>query len=1728
MLISLASGDVSATPDSNNDFSGAVALSNNVPAVGSLSQSDDLSDFYRVYVSYGDVLEVSLSMQPGTDFDLYLYDPSLNLVTSSELDNVVSGVYTENMAITLYTPGFYFIEVGCFSGSGTFTVKASTTAEWTVMVYLDGDNNLEDAGIIDFLEMSGVGSTNEVNLLVQMDRISGEDSTYGDWTGANRYLVTSGMTPTAANAVSSLGEVNMGDPWTLTNFINWGLDNYPANNYMLVLWDHGGNWHGVCSDDTSGDFLTVLEMRIAFDMVRANHSSFSFDVIGFDACVMSGLEVLYEISGYTDQIVASQANEPGPGWNYQTMCSALASNPLQGALEISVQIAQTYVDSYYLPYPGYYEADVTMAVIDASSVPGIVTALNQVTLDMMSGMNSQHNYYQTAWTSSAKTYDDYPDLVSLSYSLSVASPTALERQHASTLRNATMSAITFYGHYDVFGGEDTDSLRGMSIYFPRPGYFDNTYRTSGTLFSALSWDEMMLNYYSSIVQANDPVGISSKSPASNPTVAVGASQTFSVTLDDSDADLIQYFWSWGDEDIPVTSSAITILPDAGDIGVHTLSLMVWDGVSYAFASWTVTVLEQPDLYISDFSKWDSQGNMVSDITSGRTTYAVVYVTNQGSMSCVFNATCYLDSVPFCSWYEVGIGPGTSVSLGTLPMHLSDLGMHVIQFWIDPADDVDESNESNNAMGFAMNVVKADWTLLVYMDGDNNLEPNMVDNFLQMASIGSDANVSVVVQFDRISDAQMASIGLTADNYDSRFGDWADCLRFYVEYGMLPTVENAMADLGKVNMADRSTLESFLSWGTSTFQADRYIVVLKDHGGSWMGCCQDATSGGDMLDLKETSFALREMTNLTGAPLDVLVFDDCLMGSIEVATEFRDLALFAVVSETTGWSNNHDYSAILSFLENDSGMTSRSAALGMTDLMHLVDDASYVTQCVATYDLSRTDALLSALDSYLGDLGDCWLADSGNMEMARLYTGSFTVSYPYDTVDLHMFVYNTMLYCNDPALNVTGQAVLDMLDGTSVDPVVLTCRATPIASFCHGMSAYFPIDQNHYDPGYQDIGAFSEISVWDNMVTTYLTYSAPLSFVSLDGTLGAAGWYVSAVEASFTVYDPSAQVLSYFNYSFGGPWYGYSGNVMVSDQGYTTLYHYATGSNGVEEVVRNVTFRIDTVAPNVTAEVDGMTLTLLASDGTSGVGTVRYRIDGGSWQTYAGTFTVGTNGYMYAVEYYAVDVAGNAGVIGDVAVGDSDGIDPVSSADISGTEGNNGWYVSNVIVTLNATDDGGSGLQGITYSLDGGAWTAYSSPVTCATEGEHTLNYRAKDNFGNEETVRTLTFKIDLSAPLTGSTINQTAYNGWYSSPVSVALNATDPASGVSVVSYRLNGGAWATYSNGIAISSDGAWFIEWKATDNAGNTGTIGNVTVRIDTTDPTVTFELTGFNEEGWGLNTSTVEWFANDTGSGVDRIYYRVQHGEWTLYTGSLSFNVTGGYRVDCYAVDAANNSGPVSNVTIWIDVSAPVTTLSLTGTVYEGQYLNAATIGYEIIDQGIGGTVLWYRVGDGNWTAFEETFSFGAGTFVLWYYSADALDNREEARYVNFTVIDASVPAKVMGLSTNIEDGGVRLSWAAPDDGVLPITSFLIYRSNGSGYELLATVTMATNYLDGDVDGGVTYSYQVVAVNLLGEGIVSDAVDAEVPEESSSMMMFVIIAIVAVVAVAVVATMIIIRRK
>ncbi len=312
--------------------------------------------------------------------------------------------------------------VGCDSGSSGPFLKSS----WTIIVWLDGDNNLEEAAMNDLNEMEAglyyakqadPNIEDKIKIIVQVDRAKGYDEyelyTGKNWTDTRRYLIKPDILGDDSRVRSKrlddgLGEVNMGDASKLKEFVRYCKEQAPADKYALILWNHGsgirgkgshsaeGPLKGICQDETSnGDILYTGEIT---DVLTGAES---VDFLGFDACIMGMLEVAYEYRPGPNKFGAnaicfSPANEQGDGWAYDRLFRRFAANgndPEGDACYdvnslTAVQFAGAVAKEYEDFCEDYYNLDdQTQTAIDNSKIVNVKEKLDALAAKIARGSN---------------------------------------------------------------------------------------------------------------------------------------------------------------------------------------------------------------------------------------------------------------------------------------------------------------------------------------------------------------------------------------------------------------------------------------------------------------------------------------------------------------------------------------------------------------------------------------------------------------------------------------------------------------------------------------------------------------------------------------------------------------------------------------------------------------------------------------------------------------------------------------------------------------------------------------------------------------------------------------------------------------------------------------------------------------------------------------------------------------------------------------------------------------------------------------------------------------------------------------------------------------------------------------------------------------------------------------------------------------------------------------------
>lgn len=401
-------------------------------------------------------------------------------------------------------------------------------SKWTFLVYLDADNNLESAGLDDFREMAAVGSSDQLQIVVQMDRIAGYSTADGDWEGTRRFHIQPGDDPSGV-PVSDLGEINMGDPDELQDFIEWGVTNYPSEHYALIIWNHGDGfrmfmeermnrvrslsagdaennavalYRAVASDTTDGDELYMKEVQEAVQGARTrSNTNLKLDVIGFDACLMGMVEVAYALRGSADYIVFSEDCEPFDGWPYDPILPVLDSDPAVSGESLCIKI----VTEYFISYPG--DNDVTQSAVDMDQLDALVGSINGFTkvatsewAALKQARDNTVEYHACCWSSSCWGTDIHHFMANV-----IAEVSSTEIQQAAlAVQQAVNNFVISEQH-----GSDLAGSKGIAIYFPpdltafnndpdHTGYEDSNTFMVVDFVANNQWDNWLQDFYANI------------------------------------------------------------------------------------------------------------------------------------------------------------------------------------------------------------------------------------------------------------------------------------------------------------------------------------------------------------------------------------------------------------------------------------------------------------------------------------------------------------------------------------------------------------------------------------------------------------------------------------------------------------------------------------------------------------------------------------------------------------------------------------------------------------------------------------------------------------------------------------------------------------------------------------------------------------------------------------------------------------------------------------------------------------------------------------------------------------------------------------------------------------------------------------------------------------------------------------------------------------------------------
>ena len=436
---------------------------------------------------------------------------------------------------------------------------------------------------------------------------------------------------------------------------------------------------------------------------------------------------------------------------------------------------------------------------------------------------------------------------------------------------------------------------------------------------------------------------------------------------------------------------------------------------------------------------------------------------------------------------------------------------------------------------------------------------------------------------------------------------------------------------------------------------------------------------------------------------------------------------------------------------------------------------------------------------------------------------------------------------------------------------------------------------------------------------------PTQSLTLQGTSGQNGWYISDVTVTASASDSVSGIAS-TQYSVDGETWTSGTSVAVSSDGSHTVQFKTTNNAGLSTTASQ-SLKIDQTKPVIAFNPTGImgsnnwytssvSLGISAEDAISGLQSSSYSVDGGAAIAITNsTASVPLLDGKHTISVNAVDNAGNtANLSASINV---DTTPPTQLLALQGTSGQNGWYVSNVQASVQATDVT-SGVASSTISDNGGA---AQTGTVMLSEGIHHLQFITTDNAGNSVTA-SQTVQVDTTPPSVSLSMNGTkGSNNWLVSNAQVSFAGNDSTSGLALLEYNVDGAGWQTYSAPITIT-DGVHTVQGRATDYAGNQSQT-STQISVDTVRPTQSLTLQGTSgKNDWYVSDVQASIQATDATSGVASSTISDNGG--TPQTGTVTLT-DGVHRLQFVTTDNAGNSVTASQ-TVQVDTTAPTSKITV----------------------------------------------------------------------------------------------------------------------------------------------------------------------------------------------------------
>ena len=377
------------------------------------------------------------------------YNPPVTTYTNTNMSDV--STTTDGKAREKFTK---------LKGNGQDTV--------TILVYMCATDLEANYGMAtaDINEMAYATQSDKVNVILQTGGTKKWQNTVMNTATNERWKVS---TKSLIALDRNVGRKQMTDPATLQEFIEWGVKEYPADRYMLILWDHGGGSIQGYGYDQIYPNATMTVDKIANVL---KNTGVKFDVVGFDACLMANVETAVAVAPYADYLIASEETEPGTGWYYTNWLTMLANNSSTPTLQFGKQLVDDFIAK------SSQRDKTSLSIVDLAefdaTVPSALTAFAKTITSSVQadGFRTILNARSSSKEFAQTTKIDQVDLVHFCENVN--------SKEARDLISAIKGCVKYNRIYNM------TNASGLSIYFPYRA--TSKVSTAARLYDSLGMD----------------------------------------------------------------------------------------------------------------------------------------------------------------------------------------------------------------------------------------------------------------------------------------------------------------------------------------------------------------------------------------------------------------------------------------------------------------------------------------------------------------------------------------------------------------------------------------------------------------------------------------------------------------------------------------------------------------------------------------------------------------------------------------------------------------------------------------------------------------------------------------------------------------------------------------------------------------------------------------------------------------------------------------------------------------------------------------------------------------------------------------------------------------------------------------------------------------------------------------------------------------------------------------